>query len=119
MSKNSQSQFPEAPRHQAEANDRGASVRARTAIRFALVATAWILRLIFRWSDELPSVQPALLLDVALVVLHLWAIRPLQSVMGDKFGKRPSWTAQLVTPLLLAIVLLVRDLWFAVREAFL
>jgi hypothetical protein len=80
------------------------------------VAVAWLLRIIFQWSDERPPLQPAIPLDAALVALHLWAIRPLQAAMGERFGKRPSWTAQLVAPFLLAVFLLARDLWFAIKR---
>ena len=87
-----------------------------TVLRLVVAAVLWILRIVFGWNENGRLIQPALVLDALLVIAHVWAIRPLQSAMGRGFGVRPSWTAQLVTPLLGAAFLLCRDMWFAVRR---
>jgi hypothetical protein len=48
--------------------------------------------------------------DLVLIGTHVWATTPLRRRMGKDFGRAPSWTALLLLPLGLAILLALFDL---------
>ena len=58
----------------------------------------------------------AIILDAALIGSHLWANAPLHARDPERFGRNDSATKIFLAPIMLAGLLLLRDVWLAVSQ---
>jgi hypothetical protein len=76
--------------------------------RLAIAIPAYVARvLVLGWTPSSPLL--ALAVDSLVVVLCIWALVPGRDQFGPSFAKRTHWTGIFMIPLLLAILLAIRD----------
>jgi len=85
-------------------------------VRHGAAAVLWVARYALqRWLGGPPALG-TIALDVALVLGYvLWVNKPLEAALGGKYALRPHWSALFVIPSIVAIFILGRDIWFALR----
>lgn len=87
----------------------------RTTARLLLAAVVWMVRISIGGSQEGLGNILALPLDASLVVIHLWANRPLENSDPVRFGRNDSATKFLLAPVVIAALYLLRDGWMLLR----
>lgn len=92
---------------------RDARLLESAAIRTLIAAPFWIAR--FAFSDSAYALWSNPVADALLVSLHLWAVYPIKVLQGPDFPSPRYISSNVVTPLLIAVVLLLRDLLAVVR----
>jgi hypothetical protein len=85
-------------------------------LRLAFASLWWIARYFYRGQSGAPPDPAVIPLDAVLAVLHLWALGPLQKLVGDRFGQMNSLSYPLAAPAAFALFLLIRDSWFVLKH---
>jgi len=78
------------------------------AVRTLIAAPCWLARIALAGTAVAWWTSPVL--DAVLVLLHLWACDPIKTLQGADFPSPKRLSSNVVTPLLIASILLVQDL---------
>ena len=90
-----------------EAMTYDSDLKLKAGMRSLLAAPFWAARIVVGWGEAAWWSVPTL--DGALVLLHVWAAAPIQKLQGNEFPSPNRLSSNVVTPLLIALFLLVRD----------
>ena len=88
-------------------------------IRQAIAMVPWALRGVVGLASSPQRPYEPLLLDLLIVLAQGWAVIPLLRVYGSAFGEgyggKANWTFLPFSACVLAVFLLLRDLWLLLR----
>lgn len=84
--------------------------------RLLLAGVLWAARALVQASEQRPSRPLIVALDALLIGVHLWSNEPLRRQDPSGFGRAGSVGALLLVPLILAVFLVFRDVWFVITD---
>ncbi len=85
------------------------TTRLGVGTRLPIAIAAYLARVLaFGWTPDNPPL--ALLIDIGVSALCIWAVAPGRQQFGPNFGRRTHWTGIFAIPILAAIALGIHDL---------